>query len=285
MANALNLLILYYSGTGNTKFACAVAKLAAERMGLEVTMQTYEKSDGVILSDYDIFCFASPVQAWQPTKNVEKYIKSMPSVDGKTAFLLTSSGGTPSQTPALMARWLKRKGIRVIGDYDLASPDSWPVTRGFTYKYDEVKPEVESVRELVRFTERMLLMHGDLLKGKPVELPSYRVIPTPLFWISRFERMPKRHPGLVMGKKRVIESECTRCEICVKRCPAGAIRLDPYPSFGRECITCWRCVNNCPEDCITTGIDNRKRHYKGFRHGHELLEAVGLEGSQKASPQ
>jgi ferredoxin/flavodoxin len=275
----MKLLILYYSGTGNTKFACQVAKLAAERMGHEVTMMTYEKAGDLTLSDYDAFCFAAPLQAWQPTKNVEKYIKSMPRLDGKYAFILTSSGGQPSQAPALMARWLKDKGVRVVGNHDLKCPDSWPVTRGLTYKYDDKRPDTESVRELARFTERMLLMQFDLLEGKQVELPRYRVIPTPLFWMSRFERLPKGHPNMVMGKKRVIESECTQCEVCEKKCPAGAIRLDPYPIFSTECIYCWRCVNNCPEDCITTRLDNRKRHYKGFKHGDKLLKEAGLDRS------
>ena len=277
MQDVMKLLILYYSGTGNTKFACDVARLTAERMGHDVTMKTYEDAYRLKLNDYDAYCFASPVQAWQPAKNVERYIKSMPGANGKTAFLVTSAGGTSSQTPALMARWLKGKGISVIGDYNLASPDSWPVTRRFTYRFDDEKPEVESVRELVRFTERMLLMQGDLLKGNPVKLPSYHVIPTPLFWISRFERLPKGLPNWVMGKKRIIESECTQCKVCETGCPMGAIRLDPYPRFSRKCVACWRCINNCPEDCITTRIDNRQRHYKGFKRGPELLEAVGFD--------
>ena len=82
----MELLILYYSGTGNTKFACEVAKLAAERMGHEVTMRTYEEAGELTLSDYDAYCFAAPLQAWQPTRNVERYIKSMPRLDGKYAL-------------------------------------------------------------------------------------------------------------------------------------------------------------------------------------------------------
>jgi ferredoxin/flavodoxin len=283
--HTMELLILYYSGTGNTKFACQVAKLAAERMGHDVTMRAYEEAGELTLSAYDAYCFAAPLQAWQPTRNVERYIKSMPRLDGKYAFILTSSGGIPSQAHALMARWLKKKGVTAVGSHDLKCPDSWPITRGLTYKHDEKRPDTESVRELVRFTEKMLLIQIDLLEGKAVELPRYRVIPTPFFWISRFERMSKGRPDLAMGKKKVIESECTQCEICAKQCPAGAIRLDPYPIFSMECIYCWRCVNNCPEDCITTRVDNRRRHYKGFKHGQELLKAVGLDKSQPLDSQ
>ena len=103
---------------------------------------------------------------------------------------------------------------------------------------DQKRPDVVSVRELADFTERMLELQAAFLSGEQVELPRYRVHPTPLFMLSRFERLPKGHPNFVMGKKEVTESECTQCGVCEKKCPAGAIRLDPYPVFSKECIAC-----------------------------------------------
>ncbi len=275
MANPKKLLILYYSGTGNTKFACTVARIVAEKNGHEVVMKTFAKADDISLDDYDAYCFATPLQAWQPTMNVEGFIKSMPSLEGKVAFLLSSSGGQPSQTAPLMTGWLNKKGIAVIGHHDLECPDSWPVSRRFTNKRDEKIPDVESVRKLARFAERMIELQGDFLSGKQVELPRFHVHPTPLFLMSRLGRLAGGHPNLIMGKKKVIEPNCTQCGVCEKSCPAGAIQLDPYPAFTKECITCWRCINICPEDCITTRIDSKYR-YKGIPHKDELLEKAGL---------
>ena len=238
-------------------------------------MAEYTKADEISLDDYDAYCFATPLQAWQPTKNVERFIKSMPSLEGKVSFLLSSSGGQPSQTAPLMAKWLNRKGIAVTGHHDLTCPDSWPVSRRFTHNADEEVPDVESVRELAGFAEGMLELQIAYLSGKRVELPRFRVHPTPLFLLSRFERLAGRRPNLEMGKKKVVESRCTRCGACEKNCPAGAIRLDPFPCFSKDCIACWRCINGCPEDCITTRIDSRY-HYKGIPREGELLEKAGL---------
>ncbi len=276
MLTPVKLLILYYSGTGNTEFACMVARIVAERSGHEVTMKTFAKADEISLDDYDAYCFATPLQAWQPTKNVERFIKAMPSVDGKVAFLLSSSGGQPSQTAPLMTRWLNKKGIAVTGHHDLQCPDSWPVSRRLSHKSDQKRPDVESVRELAEFTQRMLDMQVAFLSGEQVALPRYRVHPTPLFLLSRFERLPKGHPSLEMGKKKIIEADCAQCGICEKDCPAGAIRLDPYPVFSKECIACWRCINCCPEDCITTWMSSRY-HYKGIPDKDELLKKAGLQ--------
>ena len=271
----MKLLILYYSGTGNTRFACRVATTVAEKAGHEVTIKTFAEAGKTSLDDYDAYCFATPLQAWQPTKNVERFIKSMPVLSGKVAFLLSSSGGQPSQTAPLMTRWLKRKGVAVVGHHDLVCPDNWPVSRRFTYKEDTKKPTVESIRKLASFTEGMLELQEAFLSGEQVELPQFSITPTPLFWLSRLERIFQRHSNLEMGKKKVSESDCTQCGVCEKSCPAGAIRLDPSPVFSNKCISCWRCVNICPEDCITTWMacDN---HYKGIPEKDELLRQSGL---------
>jgi len=229
----------------------------------------------ITLHDYDAFCFATPLQAWQPAKNVERFIKAMPSLEGKVAFLLSSSDGQPSQTAALMTKWLRRKGVAVTGHYDLQCPGSWPVLRRRSQEMDQKRPTVESVRELAGFVEKMLKTQVAFLVGDPVELLRFKVLPTPLFMLSRFERLSKGHPNLAMGKKIVPESDCTQCGICKENCPEGAIRLEPYPVFGKECAVCWRCVNCCPEDCITTWMSS-PYHYKGIPNTDELLKRAGL---------
>ncbi len=239
-------------------------------------MRTFAKAGEISLGDYDAYCFATPLQAWQPTKNVERFIKAMPSLGKKPAFLLSSSGGQPSQTAPLMAGWLKKKGVTVTGHHDLLCPDSWPVSRRATHKLDGERPDAASVRALAAFTGRMLEAQAAFLAGEQVELPRYRVRPTPLFLLSRFERLTKGRANLAMGKKKVIESDCTRCGICARDCAAGAIRLDPYPVFGKECTACWRCVNCCPEDCITTRISS-PYHYKGIPDRDALLKEAGLD--------
>jgi len=275
MVEPMKLLILYYSGTGNTEFACTVARTVAERGGHDVKMSTFADAGGIALGDYEAYCFATPLQAWQPVKCVERFIKTMPSQSGRAAFLLSTSGGQPSQTAALMTRWLNRKGVAVTGHYDLKCPDSWPVSRRLSHKVDPTRPSAESVRELAAFVERMLDAQAAFRAGRPVELLPSKVTPTPLFLFSRFERLPKGHPDLVMGKKTVAEPECTRCGTCEANCPEGAISLEPYPVFGRECTACWRCVNCCPEDCITTWMSSTY-HYKGITNREELLERAGL---------
>ncbi|MBU1669999.1 MAG: EFR1 family ferrodoxin [Actinobacteria bacterium] len=271
----MKVLILYYSGTGNTKFACEVAGLAIERAGHDVTMTTYEKAGDVRLEDFDLYCFAAPVYEWAPARNVERFVRSIPALEGRRAFIVTSSAGATGQATPLFARMLEDRGLTVLGDHNLICPDSWGGTRRWSAPHDAETPTPESVRELAEFTDSMLEHACALEDGRAVSLPAYRVLPTGLFLLSRLTRAPGRWPRLKMGRKRVDESACTRCGVCVKNCPAGAIALDPYPAFGRGCIACWRCINTCPVDCITTIIDS-DTHYKGITERERLLREAGL---------
>ncbi len=271
----VDLLILYYSGTGNTRFAADVARIVMERAGHSATMKTYKDSEDLDYGEFDACCFATPVYEWAPARNVERFVSSMPRLDGKCAFIVTTSAGEKGEATSLFAGMLERKGLKVLGDCNLICPDSWGGTRRWSYKHDTETPTVESVKELAAFVEKMLLAIEKGLAGEAAEAPDYRVRRTGFFFASRFSRLAPS-ATFKMGRKKVDESLCNECELCVKNCPVGAIRLDPYPTFGGECIGCWRCINNCPKDCITTFLDGRQ-HYAGIVNPEELLTKAGLQ--------
>jgi uncharacterized protein (DUF362 family)/NAD-dependent dihydropyrimidine dehydrogenase PreA subunit len=57
--------------------------------------------------------------------------------------------------------------------------------------------------------------------------------------------------GIVKVEPRLIEKMCKKCGICVKSCPADAIKLDPYPVINRKlCIQCYCCNELCPEGAM-----------------------------------
>ena len=49
----------------------------------------------------------------------------------------------------------------------------------------------------------------------------------------------------------VKSSECRMCNICKENCPAGAIKMNPYPEFDyKKCIMCFCCYELCPYGAI-----------------------------------
>ena len=42
------------------------------------------------------------------------------------------------------------------------------------------------------------------------------------------------------------EDTCTKCGLCVRNCPTGAIDLDCRTIDSERCISCFRCIRYCP---------------------------------------
>ena len=84
---------------------------------------------------------------------------------------------------------------------------------------------------------------------------------------------------------KVDASLCSKCGICVKYCPFGAIVYDEgVPSFNDNCVLCGACVKPCPVDAINITRKVHKKDLSGYKGviayietDNEDVKAVGLE--------
>jgi len=72
--------------------------------------------------------------------------------------------------------------------------------------------------------------------------------------------------------KIVDEPKCTQCGICQQKCPAGAITLTPYPSYGNNCFDCLNCERLCPEAAIQSTADKTARQAQIRKRAKKLKE-------------
>ncbi|NJD77943.1 MAG: 4Fe-4S dicluster domain-containing protein [Candidatus Methanoperedens sp.] len=47
------------------------------------------------------------------------------------------------------------------------------------------------------------------------------------------------------SKQLIRVKKCTKCGVCLKVCPAGAITIEPGLKIGKECIRCGKCTESC----------------------------------------
>lgn len=78
----------------------------------------------------------------------------------------------------------------------------------------------------------------------------------PFFPLFRFLRkvIALRRSGIPLPRTPRVEDEslCNRCSICIKSCPAGAIKKgEELCTDATECIKCCACVKNCPKKART----------------------------------
>lgn len=60
---------------------------------------------------------------------------------------------------------------------------------------------------------------------------------------------PSREEALCLfentAKQLIRLKKCTKCGVCLKVCPAGAVTLDPQLMIGKECTRCGKCTEAC----------------------------------------
>ena len=84
--------------------------------------------------------------------------------------------------------------------------------------------------------------------------------------------------------RRMVDESCTRCNLCVQKCPMGAILQDPLKTDFSECIVCLRCADICPERAITFSRPGRGRDKASdpFSGQRRKVLASGLFGAGTA---
>ena len=71
------------------------------------------------------------------------------------------------------------------------------------------------------------------------------------------------------------EEACTACELCIERCPVGAITVDVAAAVDREkCLGCGLCASECPGEAIIMNLreDREEPFERAFDLGLAILK-------------
>jgi len=272
----MKILILYESCTGNTELGVEVIRRTLDKEGHSCTVKRYRETDPEELSGYDLYCFATPIQSFAPLTPVYRYLKAMPRLKGRPAFIFTTGGGWAGVAHRMMSRQLRKHGMVVLGAHLLACPDNWPIGRILDrHFYDRFTfPRRSSLKKARAFAIEMANKAYRHREGIKVKQAPYLLWPTPTLPLGFFAVRGMLSRGF--GTRTVDAEACTRCGTCVEVCPVGAVSLPGLPAFDDSCIGCWACFNNCPESAILSTASGPENYYRGIKDPEKLLKKIGL---------
>ncbi len=259
----MKLLILFFSGTGNTQFIAEYiqAHLLSKdpTTKTEITLATLEGFDPQRILEYDGLVLGYPIFAGLPPVNVRKFLKLIPHTTDKCAFVFNTKGMAEGIANWYALNRLGKKGYRPLGFCSVIMPASDGISMMFTEEsktfqkyltrnYDTI-PRVDKFAQritdaVVTFTETGSF--ATLSPRKPVKFLG--------FFTSAFLYLLYGLIGNSMTKKLHATAECNLCMRCVKECPQTNIfREGDDIKFHDQCIFCLRCVNICPQRAIQMG--------------------------------
>ena len=247
--------IIYFSNTGNTKLACERIKGKIKNAEIDL----FNMRDGYPdLSSYGIVGFATYSSEFKVAKYVFDYMKDIPEVHDKPAFVFTTYGRNNGSSCAVLAQLASKKGFRIVAEHALNTPENYPPVIRMEHGHVE-NPTTEQVAEFDAFIDVISAIALKLTNGENV--PEHKV--TSKFIYSIFRNLTSRWlMQKLMGNKKVRKDLCVKCGICVRACPYNAVSMKEYPTFDEsKCEGCFACYNHCPKKAIYTKLFKQYANY------------------------
>jgi ferredoxin len=257
------MLILFFSGTGNTQFIAEYLRdhlLAARSISnLTVTLAALEWASVDIVEQHDILCLGFPVYEGRAPGNVRDFIDRLPAARGKGTFVYNTKGAVQGRANRAVVRKLVAKGFRPLGCASLVLPASDGISmllrkdsKTFLGYLNRDFSRVDGADRLVQrivVAIRMLQQNLDI-----DELPRATARTVFGFLTTGVLRLLYLAFGASRARQLRATEACTRCGLCVKQCPTRNIAMEKTGIwFGDRCVLCLRCVNNCPEEAVQVG--------------------------------
>ena len=254
-------LIFYHSASGNTRWVTDRLAAALCACGIETASRSIaRKPDTSDLASYDLVGFGCPVMSFRPSFALSRFIRSLPLQTQTPAFIFTTYAGVLANTAWMLSNNLRDRGLVVVAHAHFKGEVSWPIARSVGLIVNRGLPGDTLLPAINGFAGSLAAelaeKHKTAVPPQPVDLPYSRLN---VFHYIALLNSPAKLRAM-MGTKRVNTALCTQCGWCEENCAAGAIALDPYPTFSRLCDGCWGCFNICPTGAISTIVGTHGRY-------------------------
>lgn len=244
----MNCLLLYYTGTFNTRYV--TNKLKERLLGEGWNVTTYEidplNNERLNLAQYDIVGLGYPIYGYCAPYAFLRFIRHQKFPRGQRVFIYKNSGETETANDAsskYVLRHLRWNGVRVRNEYHFIMPYN------IHFRFDEY------------LVKEMLLMDNKLMDILVYELvngiankKAYKLWPR---LVSSVVSRPQYIGGDVNSFLYKVDADkCIDCNLCIKRCPTKNIYRDDKNviRFHHNCLMCMRCSLYCPKDAIHIGF-------------------------------
>jgi flavodoxin/ferredoxin len=244
----MNVTIIFFSQTGHTRSVARAMAEAIREKGHTARTVPLRKATPQDATIGDVLAVGTPCFSSQAPTPVKAFLRTLPPLDGKRAFVFATSGGAPGRVLYDLTRLLRRKGAGVIGGF---------LTRGellhpapcLTGRMPQ-RPNADDLADARRFAAEAI---DHIAAGRPGPMVVSRpdaLRPGWGFYDIVALLSTDGFLCLLLPEPKPDPARCNRCQWCVLNCPTHNITLAPDPVLGRECIRCYRCLTGCPQQAF-----------------------------------
>jgi ferredoxin len=287
----MQLLILYFSGTGNTHYVANYLAHRLEHLPIEIMVRSIEQMPAEAVPEFDLLAVGFPVYAADAPPFFQDYLEHLPPGVGRGAFVFCTKGAWAGDACRHNLQRLAIRGYVPLGGASVTMPGSDGLA--FIPKHSWLArlaqgKDFDHLKSADSLAYRMGEVLQEILAGQPAGDYQARIprstgpSPADRLWGMAYE--------LFTGpfKQRFYADErCNHCLLCVQICPSRNIRLeDGHIHFADRCYLCMRCIHQCPQEAIQIGRGTvGKFRWRGPRGGFNPLQLYDLPRSPPSPSQ
>lgn len=244
----MRVLLIYYTGTYNTRFLTDKISERFEKNNYSVDrVEITSSSPAVDTNGYDFIGFGYPIYGFNAPRPFLKYFKSLSFKRGQKYFIYKNSGETMEMNNASSRKILcrmNRLGAEFRGEYHFVMPYN------IHFAFEE-----NFIRHIVREDKKLLdIMFHNLSRGISPQIKSKPIYNLAAFFVS----IQSVGGNINSFFYKVDKRKCTACGLCAKNCPHENICLKGGKvKFGHSCDMCMRCSFYCPNKALRIGFLER----------------------------
>ena len=235
-------MILYFSGTGNSKY---VAKRIADALGdaLVNLNDRIKASDTSLVETGERVIIVTPTYAWRIPRVVRDWLRKTELRGAKQVWFVMTCGSEIGNADKYNRELCAEKAISCMGTAQIVMPEN------FIAMFNA--PTVEEARRIVAKAEPFIDRAIAAIRAGHIFSPPRKKL---YDRIASSAVNPVFYPLFVKANSFTASDVCIGCGKCEKLCPLNNITLqNARPVWGSNCTQCMACICYCPTRAIEYG--------------------------------
>ena len=235
-------MILYYSGTGNSRYA---AKRLAETLGEPLLSMNdrIKAGDTTAVAVHGRLVIVTPTYAWRIPRIVRHWLQKAELTGVEKVWFVMTCGSEIGSAAKYNRAFCAEKGLAYAGTAQLVMPEN------YIAMFDA--PEVDEARRIVTRAEPDIDRAAACIAAdQPFPLPRNNLYDRFMSDVVN----PAFYAFFVKAKAFTVSDSCIGCGRCAQLCPMNNITLrDGRPAWGGSCTHCMACICYCTQEAIEYG--------------------------------